>query len=124
MSDPVGLLLVLVGIALNVGAQVALKLAVEQRAGVSWSDPAGLARLALDPWVILGLALYAASVVNWLVVLKRLDLSLAYPLMSIGYIATFWVGVWWFGEPVSATRLIGIAVIILGVIFLTRPVAP
>lgn len=122
MSDPLGLLLVLVGVVLNVGAQIALKLAVRAQTGVSWSDPAGLLRLAFDPWVILGLGLYAASVINWLVVLKRLDLGIAYPLMSVGYILTFLAGVWWFGEPVNTTRILGIAVIIAGVILLTRPV--
>ena len=124
MFDPLGLLLVLVGVVLNVGAQIALKFAVQHRESVTWTDPASLVRLALDPLVILGLGLYAASVVNWLVVLKRLDLGLAYPLMSVGYILTFLAGVWWFGEAVSTTRILGIAVIIVGVILLTRPVAP
>ena len=124
MFDPLGLLLVLVGVVLNVGAQIALKFAVQHREAVSWADPASLVRLAFDPWVILGLGLYGASVVTWLVVLKRLDLGLAYPLMSVGYILTFLAGVWWFGEAVSTTRILGIAVIIVGVILLTRPVAP
>lgn len=122
MSDPLGLLLVLVGVVLNVGAQLAIKFAVRGQAEVSWSDPAGLLRLAFNPWVILGLGLYAASVLNWMVVLKRIDLGLAYPLMSVGTILTFLAGVWWFGEPVNTTRILGILVIIAGVILLTRPV--
>ena len=56
-----------------------------------------------------------------LVVLKRMDLGLAYPLMSLGYIATFALGVWCFHEPASFTRILGIAVIIAGVVLLTRP---
>jgi multidrug transporter EmrE-like cation transporter len=76
-----------------------------------------------NPWLLGGLVLYAASVINWLVVLSRLDLGIAYPLMGAGYILAFLAGVYWFKEPVSATRIAGIIVIILGVILLTRPVA-
>jgi multidrug transporter EmrE-like cation transporter len=120
--DLVGLSLVLLGMVLNVGAQVALKFATAQFGQVSYADPAVFLRLLLNPLVILGLALYAASVLNWLVVLKRMDLGLAYPLMSIGYIATFLIGIWCFHEPVSLTRIAGILVIMVGVVLLTRPV--
>jgi multidrug transporter EmrE-like cation transporter len=119
--DLIACLLVLLGMALNVAAQVALKYAVQGDAAVTYADPEGLLRLAFNPLVILGVALYAASVVNWLVVLKRLDLGLAYPLMSLGYIATFLLGLWLFNEPYSHTRLLGILVIIAGVVLLTRP---
>lgn len=119
--DMLGFALVVLGMVLNVGAQVALKFAVQGAPAVSYQDPKSLVVLALNPLVILGLFLYAASVVNWLVVLKRMDLGLAYPLMSLGYIATFAVGVWCFHEPASLTRIIGILVIIIGVVLLTRP---
>ena len=119
--DIVGFSLVLLGMVLNVGAQVALKFAVQGAGTVAYDDPRALMALALNPLVVLGLVLYAASVVNWLVVLKRMDLGLAYPLMSLGYIATFAVGVWCFHEPASLTRIIGILVIIIGVVLLTRP---
>jgi multidrug transporter EmrE-like cation transporter len=119
--DMPGLLLVILGMVLNVGAQVALKFAVQGAPAVSYLDPKSLLLLALNPLVILGLGLYAASVVNWLVVLKRMDLGLAYPLMSLGYIATFAVGVMCFHEPLNMTRILGILVIIAGVVLLTRP---
>jgi multidrug transporter EmrE-like cation transporter len=119
--DMLGLLLVMLGTVLNVGAQVALKFAVQSVPAVSYHDPKSLLLLALNPLVILGLGLYAASVVNWLVVLKRMDLGLAYPLMSLGYIATFAVGVMCFHEPFNITRILGVLVIIAGVVLLTRP---
>ncbi len=120
--DPIGLALVALGMVLNVGAQVALKYAV-QGAVVAYDDPWSLLKLLFTPLVLLGLALYAASVVNWLVVLKRLDLGLAYPLMSVGYILTFVIGIWCFREPWSAIRFVGILVIISGVVLLSWPVA-
>lgn len=119
--DTVGFALVLLGMALNVGAQVALKYAVQGVGPVSYGEPAVFLRLAVNPLVLLGLFLYAASVANWLVVLKRMDLGLAYPLMSVSYIATFLLGAWLFGEALSMSRIIGILVIIAGVVLLTRP---
>ena len=125
-------LLVLFGMALNVAAQVALKFASAGPTGAEatgaevtgnmFSILADPLRLAMNPWFIFGLVLYAVSVINWVVVLGKLDLSVAYPLMSIGYIFTLLLGAWLFKEPVSLTRIAGVLVIIFGVVLITRPV--
>ena len=120
-------LLVLLGMVLNVGAQVALKFASTGPTGAAttgetFSILADPWRLATNPWFIFGLVLYAVSVINWVVVLGRLDLSVAYPLMSVGYILTLILGAWLFHEPISATRISGVVVIMVGVILITRPV--
>jgi multidrug transporter EmrE-like cation transporter len=125
-------LLVLLGMLLNVGAQLALKwaaLALASPDSASARPALSFAAIAADPlrvalngWFIVGLVLYAVSVVNWLVVLDRLPFSVAYPLMSIGYIFTLALGMMLFKEPLSLTRMLGVAVIIAGVILITRPV--
>jgi len=69
----------------------------------------------LSPLVWLGLALYGASVLLWLWVLSRLDVSLAYPLVSLGFVLTFALGVGWLGEPFTWQRTAGCALIVLGV---------
>lgn len=115
--------LVLLGAILNVGAQIALKKALPVGESLSFSDPARLLSILLSWPIILGLSMYAISVVNWVVVLSRINLGVAYPLMSLGYIATYIVGVKYFGEPVSWVRIAGILVIIAGVVLITRPVA-
>lgn len=107
--------------ALNVGAQVALKLASGGQA-LSFAEPRALFWTLLTPLALLAMALYAASVANWIVVLSRMDLGLAYPLMALSYILTFLLGLWFFHEPWSWTRLAGVLVIIAGVALLTRPV--
>lgn len=73
-----------------------------------------------SPLVWLGLVLYGASAVLWLWVLSRLDVSLAYPLVSLGFVVTFVLGVAWLGEPFSWLRLSGCALIVLGVAVLAR----
>ncbi len=115
--------LVMLGMLLNVGAQIALKQTtkrMELNHGGLFNEPL---QLIQDPFFILGLLLYAISVLNWIVVLSRLELSVAYPLMSIGYILTLFAGVYWYAEPISVTRVVGILTIITGVILITRPVS-
>jgi len=53
--------------------------------------------------------------VLWLWVLSRLDVSLAYPLVSLGFVVTLALGVVWLGEPLSWTRVAGCGLIVAGV---------
>lgn len=115
-------LLVLLGMVLNVAAQVALKFATQGSTSLSLSDViAEPVRFLFNPWFVSGLVLYAVSVLNWLIVLGRMELSIAYPLMSLGYILTLLIGAWLFHEPVTVVKVVGILVIILGVVLITRP---
>ncbi len=115
-------LLVFLGVVLNVGAQVCLKAAVGTR-GLTMQDlMRDWYRILFSPLVIVGLVLYAASVVNWLVVLSRLPLSVAYPLMSLGYVFAFLIGVWAFREPWNWVNLIGVFLVLGGVALLARQV--
>ena len=121
--DPVSFALVMLGVALNVGGQVALKYSVRPGGPPIEGDLFHVVLAhALNPWLILSVGLYGISFINWRFVLQRLELGVAYPLMSLGFIATFLLGWFLFNEPLSPTRIAGIAVIILGVILLFRPV--
>jgi multidrug transporter EmrE-like cation transporter len=74
----------------------------------------------LNPWVFSGLVCFGLSSVFWLVVLSRLPLSLVYPMVSIGYIIVALLSMIFFKENVSFIRWGGIAVIVLGVILISR----
>ena len=73
-----------------------------------------------NPFVFLGLALFGISSVFWLVVLSRLELSLVYPMVSIGYVVVAIMSMVLFGETLSVVRLAGIAVICFGVFLISR----
>ena len=104
--------LVLVGVLLNATAQLLLK------AGTN-AMPLGL-RLALEPHILGGLACYAVSVVVWVIALSRVPVSIAYPMLSIGYVVNA-VAAWQLlGESLSPLRLAGIGVIIAGVFMVAR----
>jgi multidrug transporter EmrE-like cation transporter len=104
--------LVLVGVLLNAAAQLLLK------AGTN-AMPLG-PRLALEPHILGGLACYAVSVVVWVAALSRVPVSIAYPMLSIGYIVNA-VAAWYlFGETLSTMKLAGIGVIVAGVFMVAR----
>jgi multidrug transporter EmrE-like cation transporter len=72
-------------------------------------------------WSLLGslamaLAVYSAGIVNWMLALRRLPLSVAYQVTSINYIGILAGAHYWFGERVSAARVVGVTLIFLGVL--------
>lgn len=73
------------------------------------------ASIVANPFVLGGLFLYGFSAVVWLFVLARLDVSIAYPFVSLGFIVTMALGCLLFGEPFTWRKLIGTIVVMLGV---------
>ena len=103
---------ILAGVLLNAAAQLFLK------AGTN-AMPLGL-RLALEPHILGGLACYAVSVVVWVIALSRVPVSIAYPMLSIGYVINALAAWHLFGESLTAQKLVGIGFIIAGVFLVTR----
>lgn len=117
------ILLALVSVALNAAAQLALKQGTRV-VGVAARDVSSgwtvLSRAAFNPWVWAGLIAYMLSVALWILVLSRVQVSYAYPIVSLGYVmaaAAAWA-LW--REDVSVMRIAGIAVICLGVVLVAR----
>ena len=117
------LALILTGVLLNAVAQLLLKAGsraiagVELNLGNAWTL---FERVAVNPPIIGGLACYAISVVVWILALARVDVSVAYPMLSIGYVVNAIAAWMLFGENLSATRIAGIGVIICGVWLVAR----
>ena len=115
--------LVLTGVLLNAAAQFLLKAGVN-RIGVIGLQFHTLVRsgleLAVNPYILAGLACYVVSVVVWLLALSRTAVSIAYPMLSIGYIVTALAAWAFLGENMNLVRWAGIGVIILGVFLVAR----
>jgi len=121
--NPVSFTLVLAGVLLNATAQLLLKAGTNAVGAFAFSRenilPIGW-RLATEPHITGGLACYVISVIVWIMALSRVEVSIAYPMLSIGYVVNA-LGAWYFfGEAVSPTRLMGMGVIILGVYLVAR----
>lgn len=76
--------------------------------------------VALNPFVIGGLAVLVFSMGLHLMALSRVELSFAYPFLSVSYILVLFAGYYWFGETINASRMIGVALICLGTFFIAR----
>jgi len=115
--------LVLCGVLLNAAAQLLLKAGTNAVGAFEFTAsnlPVVAPRLALEPHILGGLFCYVVSVVIWIMALSRVEVSIAYPMLSIGYVVNA-VAAWYlFGEAVTGTRLIGIAFIIVGVVVVAR----
>ena len=115
--------LIVFGVMLNAAAQLALKQGMRSIGYFDFRlENCGrvLLAVAVNPYVLAGLACYIFSVVVWLLVLSRVEVSYAYPLLSIGYIVTAFAGWFLFDESIGITRWSGIIVICLGVWLITR----
>ena len=104
--------IILVGVLLNAAAQLLLK------AGTN-AMPLGL-RLAIEPHILGGLACYVISVVVWVIALSRVPVSIAYPMLSIGYVVNAAAAWYLLGEALTPLRLAGIGIIVAGVFLVAR----
>lgn len=114
---------IITGVLLNSAAQLALKASVHDMGAIVLTMDSLVPvawRLARQPWLWAGLSCYGISVVVWIMALSRVDVTIAYPMLSIGYVVSA-VAAWLlFGEALTASRLLGITIIILGVVVLAR----
>lgn len=119
----VSFLLVLFGVLLNATAQLLLKAGTNAVGHFSFSKenilPIGW-RLATEPHIVGGLSCYVISVVVWIMALSRTEVSIAYPMLSIGYVVNALAAWYLFGEAVTVVRLTGIAIIIVGVCIVAK----
>ena len=115
--------LILFGVLLNAVAQLLLKAGTNAVGHFAFSRdnilPVGW-QLATEPHILGGLTCYVVSVVVWILALSRVEVSIAYPMLSIGYVVNALAAWWLFGEMVSVTRLTGIGIIIIGVYIVAR----
>jgi len=115
--------LVLFGVLLNAAAQLLLKAGTNAVGHFEFSAanvlPIGW-KVATQPYVIGGLSCYVVSVVVWILALSRVEVSIAYPMLSIGYVVNAVAAYFLFGEAVGVQRLIGIGIIVLGVYVVAR----
>jgi multidrug transporter EmrE-like cation transporter len=121
--NAVSFALVLLGVLLNAAAQLLLKAGTNSIGQFAFSlanaMPIGL-RIAGQPHILAGLLCYVVSVAVWIMALSRVEVSVAYPMLSIGYVVNAAAAYFLFGEAVTFQRLLGIGVIFIGVYIVAR----
>jgi multidrug transporter EmrE-like cation transporter len=116
-------LFIITGVLLNAVAQLALKASVTDMGPISVTMQTAWPvafKLLSQPWLWVGLFCYGFSVIVWIMALSRVDVSIAYPMLSIGYVVNAFAAWLLLNEALGPMRLLGIGIIIVGVIVLTR----
>ncbi|MDQ0142256.1 MAG: EamA family transporter [Cupriavidus sp.] len=114
---------ILTGVLLNAAAQLLLKAGVNAVGAITLDRGTLLltALRVLTQWPVLaGLTLYVVSVGVWIVGLSRVDVSIAYPMLSLGYVVNALAAWWLFGEIIGPLRVAGILLILAGVFLIAR----
>jgi drug/metabolite transporter (DMT)-like permease len=79
-----------------------------------------LFRTFTNPFVLTGFVLIFGGSIFWLAVISRVELSWAYPMLSLGYALVVLLSWLFLNESLTALRLIGVAIICLGVFVVSR----
>jgi len=113
------LLIIFLGVTLNAFGQLFLKSGANIIGPItSESSFLQIMSSAVNLYIILGLISYALSISAWVVALSRVDVSIAYPMLSFGYVIVT-IAAWiLFNEPISLIKVIALSVIIFGIILL------
>jgi len=117
------MLAIFVSICLAVGGQFLLKRGMVDVGSFSINISTMIqeyARILLNPFVAAGIFSFAVSMLVWLYVLSRVELSIAYPFVSLNYVLILVGSYFLFDEAVTPMKMIGVAVIVLGVYLISR----
>lgn len=116
------MVLILINVFLTVTAQIMLKHGMNQVGEVdSLKSMRTLAVKAItNPFVVSGVGVFGFTSVLWLIVLSRVEISVAYPMLSIGYILVMLWSWLVFDENVTVIRFLGAILICIGVFLITR----
>ncbi len=111
------------GVLLNATAQLLLKAGTNRVGEFAFAlenvIPIGT-KLAFSPFILGGLACYVVSVGVWILGLSRIPVSVAYPMLSVGYIVNAALAYFLFDESLTAQKMVGIGFIIVGVFLVAR----
>jgi|ERR1022692_3916172 multidrug transporter EmrE-like cation transporter len=106
-------------ILLTVYGQVVLKWQVTLSGSMpsdGGAKAAFLLSLLLRPWVLSGFAAAFLASIAWMAAMTKFDLSYAYPFMSLNFVLVLLLSGFLFHEPLSTPKVIGLALIMLGII--------
>ena len=109
--------LILLSVSLNALAQIFLRHAMRDL-HFPLTVPSFMERI-FSLGMLGGMLCYAVSIVLWLIVLSRVQVSIAYPFQAFGYVLASLVAWLFLGEGMSVQNIVGLALICLGVIILS-----
>ena len=116
--------LVLICVVFGAFGQISMKTGMRQVRQIDDAsdllDLSTIVQIFSNFYVVGGLVLYMISAFLWLGALSTLDVSLMYPLLSLGYVVTAFFAMAFLGEIVTYSRWAGIALVVVGCILIVK----
>ena len=114
--------LILFTVLTNAAAQIMLKKGMLSVGAITLESGlvATVFRIVFNPWIFLGLSTFVISMASHLVVLSKVELSFAYPFLSLAYVVVAVYAYYAFDENVNSLRVAGIGLICLGTFLISR----
>ncbi|QWC98991.1 EamA family transporter [Polynucleobacter paneuropaeus] len=114
--------LIIISVLFNALAQISLKLGANRLAGVNILDLSTPEKIHLfmSMPLLIGMGFYTFSIATWVVALSRVDVSTAYPMLSLGYIVVCILAWYFLGENISQTKVIAMILIVSGVVLMSK----
>jgi len=110
------LLLIIISVSIGAIGQIAFKYGAMQMV----ASP-GTTLVEKIKWpIVLGLVLYGVSTILWILALKKVELSYAYPMVSLGYIFVFIASYFLFHEAINWLRVGGMVCIMIGITLVAK----
>lgn len=114
---------ILFTVATNAAAQLMLKQGMMSLGPLSFTGETLIARIfqiLFNPWVFAGLSTFAISMASHLFVLSKVELSFAYPFLSLAYVVVAVIAYFVFREDINSWRIAGIAFICVGTVLIAQ----
>ena len=110
------LILIIISVSIGAVGQIAFKYGAMQMV-----ENPGITFLEKIKWpIVLGLFLYGISTILWITALKKVELSYAYPMVSLGYVFIFIASYFVFNEPLNWHRIGGAVLIMAGIVLIAK----
>ncbi len=107
----------------NAAAQLMLKYGMMSLGPISFAGTHPVLKIlhiVFSPWIFAGLTVFVISMASHLYVLSKVELSFAYPFLSLAYVAVALFAYFIFREDLNALRIAGIAFICVGTVLIAQ----
>jgi drug/metabolite transporter (DMT)-like permease len=76
--------------------------------------------MVFNQYIVAGLILAIITTISWMLTLSKLQLSSAYPFMSLAFPLVIILSTYFFGETISLLKYVGIILIMIGLIIISK----
>lgn len=107
----------------NAAAQLMLKQGMISLGPLTFTADTAIARIfqiVFNPWIFMGLTTFVISMASHLYVLSKVEISFAFPFLSLAYVAVAVFAYFVFAEDLNAWRIAGIGFICVGTVLIAQ----